>query len=51
VKSFKARTAKGGKTVRLRYPAGAARRGDHRVRITVTRGSRRTVATLTSRRL
>jgi hypothetical protein len=51
VKSFKARTAKGGKTVRLRYPASAARRGDHRVRITVTRGSRRTVATLTSRRL
>ena len=51
VKAFKARTTRGGRTVRLRHPAGAARRGDHRVRITVRRGSARTVATLTSRRL
>ena len=51
VRSFKARTTRGGRTVRLRYPARSARRGDHRVRITVVRGGRRTVATLTSRRL
>jgi hypothetical protein len=51
VKTFKARKRRGGKTFRLRYPAAGAPRRDHRVRITVTRGKRRIVATLTSRRL
>ena len=51
VKTFKARKRRGGKTFRLRYPAQGVPRRDHRVRITVTRGTRRTVATLTSRRL
>lgn len=40
-----------GRTVRLRFPAKTARRGEYRVRLTVTQGSQRIVSTLTSRRL
>ena len=48
VRSFKARSARGGKTVRLRYPARKAQPRRPQVRITAVRGSRRTRATLTS---
>jgi len=51
VKTFKTVTRKPGRTFRLRLSAKGLRRGDHRVVITVTRGSERIRATLTAARL
>jgi hypothetical protein len=52
LKTFKARVRRANRTFRLAFPArAAAARGDYRVRIRVRRGTARTVATLTARRL
>ena len=45
------RVRPGGRTQRVRVSARGLRRGDYRVRVTVRSGGRRTVATLTARRL
>lgn len=51
VRRFVPATRRAGVTHRLRLPSEGIGRGDVRVRLTVTAGSRRVVATLTSRRL
>jgi dienelactone hydrolase len=52
VRRYATRTRRGGVTHRLRLASERRRRGDHKVRITVTRpGSRPVTATLTARRL
>jgi hypothetical protein len=51
VRRFAPTTRRPGVTHRLRLPSEGLRRGEHRVRLTVTVGRQRVVATLTARRL
>ena len=51
LKVFATRTARAGRTYRLRFDSEKRARGDYKVRLQLRRGSRRQTATLTSRRL
>jgi len=51
VKRFGPTAYRSGVTHRLRLPSKGLRRGDYKVRLTAVDGGRRTVATLTTRRL